>query len=87
MPSCIKKRLSDGITKKFFHGNLHLDNRSRPFKIVHVFPHGPVEAKDSKTGERNSLILANYLSTRAKTCACVSVVCHTRLCDMAMCPL
>ncbi|KAA3484553.1 hypothetical protein EPI10_006629 [Gossypium australe] len=63
-PSYTKKILNDDITTKFFHGNLHLDNRSYysilglncflanrnlPFEIVHVYPHGAVEVKD-KTG-------------------------------------
>ncbi|KAA3481098.1 retroelement polyprotein-like [Gossypium australe] len=62
MASCTKKRLNDGMTTKFCHDILPLDNRlklflgklksrlSGPFMITHVYPYGAVDVKDNKTG-------------------------------------
>ncbi|KAA3461655.1 hypothetical protein EPI10_028210 [Gossypium australe] len=51
MPNYTKKRKSDGMIRRFCHGNLNLDNKccSIPGKNFHVYPHGAVEAKDGKT--------------------------------------
>ncbi|KAA3471223.1 Retrovirus-related Pol polyprotein from transposon opus [Gossypium australe] len=60
MPNYIKKGQSDGMIRRFCHGNLNLDNRlklfpgklksrwSSLFEIVHVYPRRAVEVKDGK---------------------------------------
>ncbi|KAA3484152.1 retroelement polyprotein-like [Gossypium australe] len=61
-PSYTKKRPNDGMTTKFFHDNLFLDNKlklfpgklksqwSSPFEVVQVYPHRAIEVKDEKMG-------------------------------------
>ncbi|KAA3473851.1 retroelement polyprotein-like [Gossypium australe] len=58
----IKKRPNNGMTKGLCHRNLNPDSRlklfpdklkshwSKPFEVAHVYPHGPVDVKDVKTG-------------------------------------